>query len=52
MAVTEPPRKKISRDRDDYTPGQRKARRAFLREQTGVASGHVSQGFGSFVDVY
>ena len=38
-------RKKIPRDRDDdYTPAAAAARRAFLREQTGVALEHVSQG--------
>ena len=37
-------RKKLPRDRDDdYTPEAAAARRAFLREQTGVALGHVSQ---------
>jgi hydroxymethylglutaryl-CoA reductase (NADPH) len=43
MAVTESPRKKIPRDReDDYTPGAAAARRTFLAEQTGVALDHVS----------
>ncbi len=37
-------RRKIPRDRDDdYTPGAAAARRAFLREQTGVALEHVSE---------
>jgi hydroxymethylglutaryl-CoA reductase (NADPH) len=36
-------RRKIPRNReDDYTPGAAAARRAFLREQTGVAPEHVS----------
>jgi hydroxymethylglutaryl-CoA reductase (NADPH) len=36
-------RSKIPRNReDDYTPGAAAARRAFLREQTGVALEHVS----------
>lgn len=36
-------RRKIPRDRaDDYTPGAAEARRAFLREETGVGLEHVS----------
>jgi len=43
VAVTGPPRRKIPRDREnDYTPAAAAARRAFLREQTGVALEHVS----------
>jgi hydroxymethylglutaryl-CoA reductase (NADPH) len=38
------PRQRIPRDRDDdYTPQAAAARRAFLREQTGVALEHVSK---------
>jgi hydroxymethylglutaryl-CoA reductase (NADPH) len=37
------PRERIPRDRDDdYTPGAAAARRAFLREQTGVGLQHVA----------
>jgi len=43
ISVGEPPRKKIPRDReDDYTPAAAAARRAFLREQTGVALEHLA----------
>ncbi len=42
-AVPEPPRKRIPRDRgDDYTPAAAAARRAFLREQSGVALEHLA----------
>ena len=42
--MTEAPRKKIPRDReDDYTPQAAGARRTFLSEHTGVALEHVSR---------
>jgi hydroxymethylglutaryl-CoA reductase (NADPH) len=45
QAPTRLGRRKIPRDRDDdYTAGAAAARREFLREQTGVALEHVSQG--------
>jgi len=44
MPMTEPPRRKIPRDREnDYTPAAAEARQAFLREQTGVTLEHVSR---------
>ena len=44
MTIPEAPRKKIPRDlENDYTPEAAEARRAFLREQTGVGLEHVSR---------
>ena len=41
--MTELPRRKIPRDRDDdYTPAAAAARRAFLREHSGVAFDHLA----------
>jgi hydroxymethylglutaryl-CoA reductase (NADPH) len=43
ISVPELPRRKIPRDRDDdYAPTAAAARRAFLREQTGVAFDHLA----------